>query len=308
MWAFIKLIRPINTLILFLCMYSTRFFYLNLINPSYKSALFERIDFFLFVFATVLILAGGNIINDYFDVKADQINKPDKVIINKYIKQRFAILSHWTLNGLALGIGIYLSIKSRSFSFLFVFLLAINLLWFYSVRFKRRLWVGNIVVSLLLACIPFICLMYFNVFEIHFQSETKAKELLYLVENNRFIVLFSMFAFFINLLREIIKDVIDTEGDKKIKAITLPIFYGINKTKKILIIFFIIGIILQIFFVFWISKEFQFLFNLPFYFILFLKLMCFIFLLISKWKSCSFLLKTVLIIGILSPFYWLMIF
>ena len=88
-------------------MYSTRLF-LYIYEQLFKINLFqkggEEFDFFLIVFSTVLIAAAGNIINDYFDVRADRINKPEKLIITKYINRKWAILSHWVLNVIAFGI------------------------------------------------------------------------------------------------------------------------------------------------------------------------------------------------------------
>jgi len=93
---FFKLIRPINLLIIGLTMYSVRFFYFTL--GGMEANIFsggEKVDFALLVFSTLLIAAAGNIINDYFDVRADRINKPHKLIITKHIKRRWAIVYHW---------------------------------------------------------------------------------------------------------------------------------------------------------------------------------------------------------------------
>ena len=89
---FLKLIRPINLAIIVLTMYGVRFYILN--SNSFQKIDDDWIDFLLLVVSTVLIAAGGNIINDYFDVKADRINKPEKLIITKHIDRRWAILTH----------------------------------------------------------------------------------------------------------------------------------------------------------------------------------------------------------------------
>ena len=89
------------------------------------------LEFNLIVLSTILIAAAGNIINDYFDVKADRINKPERLIIGKYIKRRVAILTHWILNLIAFIIAIYLSWYLNTFFYLFIHLLSINCLWYY---------------------------------------------------------------------------------------------------------------------------------------------------------------------------------
>ena len=120
---FIRLIRPINLLIIALTMFSARYFLIDYEKISDAELSFkegESFDFFLLVFSTILIAAAGNIINDYFDVKADRINKPEKLIVTKYIKRRWAIISHWMLNVIAFSIAIYLSTRNDTFWYVFI--------------------------------------------------------------------------------------------------------------------------------------------------------------------------------------------
>ena len=98
--------------IIVLTMYGVRY-YIQSVN-YYQKIDDNGIDFFLLVFSTVLIAAAGNIINDYFDVKADRINRPEKLIITKHIKRRWAIFVHWIFNGVAFTIALYLSAKYQS--------------------------------------------------------------------------------------------------------------------------------------------------------------------------------------------------
>jgi 4-hydroxybenzoate polyprenyltransferase len=104
----------------------------------------------------VIIAAAGNMINDYFDIKADRINKPQKLIISKYMKKRWAIVLHWGLNIIAVLISIYLSVKYHSLLFVFVHILSMNLLWFYSIYFKKKLFVGNLVIAILTGMVPLV--------------------------------------------------------------------------------------------------------------------------------------------------------
>ena len=118
-----QLIRPLNLVIIAFTMYSTRLF-LYLYEVKFNATIFqksgEEIDFFLMVFSTLLIAAAGNMINDYFDVKADRVNKPEKLIITKYVKRRVAILNHWILNLIAFSIAIYLSARNNTLWYVFI--------------------------------------------------------------------------------------------------------------------------------------------------------------------------------------------
>ena len=183
----------------------------------------------------MLIAAAGNIINDYFDVRADRINRPDRLIIGKHIKKRWAIVLHWILNLIAFVIAIYLSYTFKTFWYVFIHLLSINLLWYYSSHLKRTMVVGNIIIALLTTLVPLLVGIFYNPLILIETSPLYPFE--EVVEHENWIVYLSislgLFAFFLNWSREIIKDIEDIDGDKVIKAKTLPIALGSKKTKWI---------------------------------------------------------------------------
>lgn len=192
------------------------------------------IDFILLVFSTCLIAAGGNIINDYFDVKADRINKPEKLIITKHIKRRWAIVSHWSFNGIAFLIGIYLSIKYSSLSFVFIHLISINLLWFYSMYFKRKVLIGNIMIAFLTALVPMLALLFMIYSPNESNQLADPSAFGWIMDYDFALIQFiTFFAFVQNLAREILKDIQDIEGDKLIYVKSLPMVIGIKKTMAI---------------------------------------------------------------------------
>jgi 4-hydroxybenzoate polyprenyltransferase len=192
------------------------------------------IDFILLVFSTCLIAAGGNIINDYFDVKADRINKPEKLIITKHIKRRWAIVSHWSFNGIAFLIGIYLSIKYNSLSFVFVHLISINLLWFYSMYFKRKVLIGNIMIAFLTALVPILALLFMIYSPNDSNQLADPSAFGWIMDYDFALIQFiTFFAFVQNLAREILKDIQDIEGDKLIYVKSLPMVIGIKRTMAI---------------------------------------------------------------------------
>ncbi len=229
---FLRLIRPINLFIIILTMYGT-VYYVQRTSLFYGYSI-SWIDFILLVFSTCLIAAGGNIINDYFDVKADRINKPEKLIITKHIKRRWAIVSHWSFNGVAFLIGIYLSIKYNSLSFVFVHLISINLLWFYSMYFKRKVLIGNIMIAFLTALVPILALLFMIYSPNDSNQLADPSAFGWIMDYDFALIQFiTFFAFVQNLAREILKDIQDIEGDKLIYVKSLPMVIGIKRTMAI---------------------------------------------------------------------------
>ena len=207
---FFKLIRITNLAIVATTQFLIwRFQITN--DTSLHYFLFES-DTPLLLLGTVIIAASGYIINDYYDVKIDVINKPDRVVIDRTLKRRKAFILQWLLNAVAVGIGYYLG-----FPILIVFIITIFLLWLYSNQLKRLPLVGNFAVSLATA---------FSILILN----------LHTYQANMTVNVFALFAFFISLIREIIKDIEDKEGDELHGCYTLPIVWGIRKTKFFLIL------------------------------------------------------------------------
>ncbi|CAH0994272.1 1,4-dihydroxy-2-naphthoate octaprenyltransferase [Emticicia aquatica] len=218
--AFFRLIRSRNILIVVLNQYMVRIF---LIGPK-ENWLDYLLDYkqFMIVLATISIAAAGYIINDYFDVKIDLINKPQEVIIGKYFKRRKAMFIHQIFNFMGLAIGFLLSLKVFLVNFL-----AIAALWFYSERFKRKAFIGNFLVAFLTA-------FSLSILSIYYQK------------NILLVNIYALFAFFISLIREIIKDMEDIRGDARYGCRTLPIIWGIRRTKILLYSFIVSFVIILI--------------------------------------------------------------
>lgn len=323
MISFLKLIRPVNLSIIVLTMYGVRFFYLTLsayqIAPWYIG-LHEQIDFLLLVLSTIMIAAAGNIINDYFDVKADRINKPERrLIISKHINRRWAIISHWLLNGFAFSIAIYLSFRYHTFWYVFVHLISINTLWFYSMYFKRKALIGNILIAAMTALVPILSGIHFYLVGsgVNLKPEVSTDYLThypswiyFLAEHGRFVFGMAFFAFILNLGREVIKDIQDIKGDEKIHAKTLPMVLGIKKT-SIVAAFILLIFPFTITILYFLNVNFIFddlLFFIPFILsILLAGIVAFILLIKYVEKSLKFydfLLKIAMLLGVILPFYW----
>jgi 4-hydroxybenzoate polyprenyltransferase len=177
------------------------------------------------VAASVLIAAAGYIINDYFDLNIDQVNKPHKNVINVLISRRWAILWHMVLS--VAGIACTLVSVGRGKWYLVIAnIIVVLLLWLYSTSFKRRLLIGNIVISLLTAWT--VLILFFA--KVPFSAAFGASDA-QTVKLFRVAFLYGAFAFIISLIREAIKDVEDLEGDRRYGCKTLPIVAGVVTTK-----------------------------------------------------------------------------
>jgi 4-hydroxybenzoate polyprenyltransferase len=236
---FLRLIRFPNLIIIFLTQYAIRF---GIIKPFLKQVeldLFMSETLFLCLsIATVLIAAAGYIINDYFDVKLDIINKPKQLIIGKSIKRRYAMLLHTLINIIGIGLAAYVAFKINHPWLVLIQISCTGALWYYSVKFKKQVLVGNILIAILTALVPFtagyyeMAVMFDTIGDSIYNTELKfmlfdMKYMLY------WIVGYSAFAFLLTLIREIIKDLEDIEGDEAFNCKTLPIVHGIDLSKRI---------------------------------------------------------------------------
>ncbi len=180
--------------------------------------------FFLLVAASVCIAAAGYIINDYFDVNIDQVNKASKVIIGTFISRRMAILLHALLSLTGLVLSIYIGYRLSNFYIPFFNFIAILVLWFYSTTFKKKLLIGNVLISLLTAWVILVLTLAEYRFRIS-PSDIVWQRLL------KASFIYAGFAFIISLVREVVKDMEDIEGDVKYGCTTMPIVWGLPVSK-----------------------------------------------------------------------------
>jgi 4-hydroxybenzoate polyprenyltransferase len=203
---------------------------------------FPWFDFILLVAATVCITAGGYVINDYFDIKTDLINK-GKVIVGTKIPRRKAMMLHNIFNIAGVSIGFYISSKTGFIWLGTLFLVVSGLLYFYSASYKRQFLVGNILVALLLGLVPMLVLLYewpalYKYYMVNTVTPPKLDFIVYWIGG------FAIFAFLTNLAREIIKDIEDFEGDVAYGRNTVPVVVGVLSAKIISICLIVITILL----------------------------------------------------------------
>ncbi len=240
---FIKLTRPLNLFIIAFTMWLMRYFVLRpVVEVNEFDLQLSSFHFFLLVLSTVLIAAAGNVINDYFDQRTDRVNRPKNIIVGVHVKRRVAMLVHQVFNAIGLALAVYVAWKIGMWKLSIVSFFAAGSLWFYSVQFKKELFIGNIIIALLAGLVPLLVGLYeipllikvygANVreyFQIHRPGEDAS---LYFQYMFYFILGYSAFAFMLNFIREVQKDIADVKGDSRIGARTIPLVYGIKNAKR----------------------------------------------------------------------------
>ena len=238
--AFFRLIRWPNLVFIVL---TQALFYYCIIVPNLPAEYYLRphtindFIFLLIVIASVLIAAGGYIINDYFDINIDQINKPEKMVIEKIINRRWAILWHFTITTIGIAISFYVSYKTN-WTVVIANVICSVLLWFYSTTFKKKLLTGNIIISVLTAWTVLVLYFatnnkytFYTLFVDYFPAMQRIL---------KYAALYAGFAFIISLIREVVKDMEDMEGDAKYGCTTMPIVWGIPASKVFVAVWLIV--------------------------------------------------------------------
>ncbi len=293
--AIFTLIRLPNLVFIFLTQLLSHYF---IIQPAVISEgripTLSHFYVFLLSFSTVLIATAGYMINDYFDIGIDAINKPGRVTIEKIFKRRAIIFWHVFLNILGLALASYIAFRFLLLRYALLQLICILLLVFYSTTFKRKLIIGNFVISLLSS----MTLITMAAYEPNF-------ELLNIDFNHcKLLWMYIFFSFLITFIREIIKDIEDVKGDTAQNCQTIPLVWGITTAKKFSYFFiFLLAVLLLI------TDIHFFEFNKVLFFFLSLCVLLFIFFISKKihqatnsieFHQISTYIKIVTLFGILS--------
>ena len=181
----------------------------------------------LLVISTVLIAAGGYVINDIFDQETDAENKPSKTIIGKAISESMGYNIYVALTVVGVGIGFYLSNVIMKPSFATLFILIASLLYIYATSLKQMLLVGNVIVAFLLS-FSVIIIGIFDLYPATYEGNQKEMGVLFSI-----LIDYAVFAFIVNFIREITKDLEDVNGDYNQGMHTLPIILGVQRTAKV---------------------------------------------------------------------------
>lgn len=236
----IRIIRPVNLLLLAATLYAIDGF---ILQPNFNTYgirfSLNEFQYFLLVISIVLICAGGYILNDYFDVQIDEVNKPSKVMIGKGIAPNSAFYVYMLLSFGGLAIGTYLSLAVGNWKLVTIYVMAIALLYFYSATFKRYPLIGNMMVALLAG----ISILMTFIYEPNLYQLARPGDYFIAGICTKFIIALGVIAFTSTMVREIVKDLEDMEGDDRYGAKTMPIAWGINIAKIIAVVFVLLTLL-----------------------------------------------------------------
>ena len=294
---FFKLIRYQNLILLALMQFTFRYGFLELQNVGLALADFQ---YALLVLATVLIAAGGYVINNIFDQETDLENKPKNVIVGKSISEANAYTIYVTLNIIGVAIGFYLSNVIQKPGFASIFILVTSLLYFYATTLKQMLLVGNILVAALLS-FSIIIIGIFDLYPAIYEGNQREMSILFSL-----LLDYAFMAFIINFIREIVKDLEDMNGDYNQGMTTLPIVLGRNRTLKVVfaLSFIPIALLLKYTFIYYFVNN---LFIATIYFLVLIIAPLIYFTIktydaktVQEFKHLSNILKLVIFFGIIS--------
>ena len=313
---FLKLWRWPNLIViavLILCLkYLVFEHYLVVNHLVFFESQFSAWQTFVLILSIILLSAGGYLINDMRDVAADRINKKGKVLIEDVLTPTQAWISYLTLTGLGVGLGIFLAFDLGLRQLIIFPLLGAASLYSYAHYFKSTALIGNIVISLMSASVP----LYYFAFEAYpFVQEYGQAILLTgspifdfgpLQTLLGFTLFLAAFAFTFSLLREIIKDLQDVEGDQLLSGTTTAQYFGVTVTlniaRAILVVCLLLLFYVNYFYIEAVPYN-TFPFQTYFYFLLIFPCLYLLFLLSKKsidYGACSLLVKLTMLFGILS--------
>lgn len=232
LFLYLKLFRWQNLLIITLTMFLVRYgILMPLLESRGVDMLMPLYDFILLVVAILILAAAGYVINDYYDTDIDEINRPERKILGKQIPLKNAFPLFYTMVIAAILIGTYLSFMAGSIRLGFIFVVMALVLYYYSLKYKRLPFAGNFTVALLSA-FPVGLVWLFEFFYLKKDVLVFAEMIGYFKTINTMVLAYFVFAFLVSLIREMVKDLEDVEGDREAGCRTLPIAFGITVMKK----------------------------------------------------------------------------
>jgi 4-hydroxybenzoate polyprenyltransferase len=250
---FFKLIRWPN--LLFIALTQFLFFY-GVVEPvmfQHTHIPRELVILFLILCASsIFIAAAGYIINDYFDLNIDLVNKPGRMVVDRSISRRWAIFFHLIFSMAGILMGFYIGLQNGNWFIGIANLICVIVLWFYSTTFKKKLLVGNILISLLTSWV--VLVVYFFVAN---QAYSTLPELVPANAHQKLLrlaLLYTSFAFIITLVREVVKDIEDIEGDRRYGCRTMPIVWGMEFSKVFAVIWMVILLALLLIVTFYVLQ------------------------------------------------------
>ena len=240
--AFLRLIRWPN--LVFIAVTQWLFYFCVVVSLQAEKASALQVSqfslFYLLIAASVLIAAAGYIINDYFDMHIDSVNKPGKVVVDKAVKRRWAILWHLVFSLSGVLISLYISYKTGTWIIVIANIICALLLWFYSTTFKKKLLSGNIIIAALTAWVIIVVYFFAGAAIINYNGWHLGNYSFDIKKLYKFTILYAGFAFIVSLIREVVKDLEDMYGDARYQCKTMPIEWGVPATKVFIAVWIIV--------------------------------------------------------------------
>ena len=212
-------VRGYNILVIVIAQYLTSVYILAPQLPL-RDVLFDP-NLFMLVMASALAIAGGYIINSFYDSEKDLINRPQKTMLDRLVSQQTKLTGYFVLNFLSAIFASYVSFKAVVFFVLYIFGI-----WLYSHKLKKYPFVGNITAATL-AVIPFFAVfIYYKNFDL-------------------VIFVHATFLFLIIAMRELVKDLENLKGDLALDYRTIPVVYGEKVSKWMLTLLSIFALMIS---------------------------------------------------------------
>ena len=212
-----SVVRGYNILVVVIAQYLTSAFILAHDKPL-REVIFDPNLFFL-ILASSSVIASGYIINNFYDSEKDLINRPKKTMLDRVVSQRTKLSVYFILNFAAIFFASYVSFRAVVFFSIYIFVI-----WLYSHRLKKILFLGNLVASVLTITPFFVIFIYYKNFE-------------------TVIFIHATFLYLMIVMRELVKDLENMQGDLVQNYRTIPIVYGEKWSKFCLAICALMAII-----------------------------------------------------------------
>lgn len=230
---FMQLIRIESLVLIAFVMFTFRYGVMGLFLRMHGLTFpVDRIDFICLVLCVLFTMAAGSIINDYFDVRSDRITRPSRVIIGRFISRSQAIFYHSLFNFLAVSLGTYFCLRQGLFIWIFLPLLVTVFLWFYSFYLKRRLLIGNLLLALLAASLPFL-VIYPDLYKL---KQTTSDLDIVLGNLWFYVALYAFFYFVLIFCCGVIKNIINAAGHSQMGYRTEAVTLGLPGAKRTMMI------------------------------------------------------------------------
>lgn len=222
--SFLKLIRYQNLLMLALMQFVFKYGFIDFQGIPQSM---NHWQYALLVFSTVCIAAGGYLINNILDKGTDEINKPENVVIGNGISENMGYNIYIALNIVGVGLGFYIANSVGKPNFAAVFIIIAATLYVYANGLKQSLLIGNFIIAILLS-LSILIIPIFDLLPAILPENQVGMGIIF-----KILIDYAVFAFVINFIREIVKDLEDVNGDYNQGMNTLPIALGVARTVKV---------------------------------------------------------------------------